>query len=63
MRKEIELRMLTYVETGLVPRMPTAILSTGIMTGAMLAFACGVILESVKRGQREIKRLLYLQHG
>jgi len=53
--------LLTYAETGLVPRLPTAILCTGIMIGAMLSFSCGVILESVKRGQREIKRLLYLQ--
>lgn len=55
--------LMVYMETGLVPRLPTAILCTGIMTGAMLAFTCGVVLESVKRGQREIKRLLYLQNG
>lgn len=53
--------LIDYLETGLVPRLPTAILCTGVMVGAMLAFTCGVILESVKRGQREIKRLLYLQ--
>ena len=50
-----------FLQTGLVPRMPTALLCTGIMIAALLAGACGVILNSVKRGQREIKRLLYLQ--
>lgn len=52
-----------YLRTGLVPRLPTALLCTGIMIAALLAGACGVILNSVKRGQREIKRLLYLQQG
>ena len=52
-----------YLATGLVPRMPTALLCTGIMLAALLAGACGVILQSVKQGQREIKRLLYLQQG
>jgi len=51
----------TYAETGLVPRLPTALVCTGIMIGAMLCFSCGVVIQSVKRGQREIKRLLYLQ--
>jgi hypothetical protein len=46
-----------------VPRMPTALLCTGVMLAALLAGGCGVILQSVKQGQREIKRLLYLQQG
>lgn len=50
-----------FAETGFVPRMPTAVLCTGTMVVAMLAATGGVVLESVKRGQREIKRLLYLQ--
>jgi len=52
---------LEYARTGLVPRMPTAVLCTGIMLSALMAFTCGVILHAVTRGQREIKRLLYLQ--
>jgi glycosyltransferase involved in cell wall biosynthesis len=52
-----------YLATGLVPRMPTALLCTGIMLAALLAGTCGVVLKAVKQGQREIKRLLYLQHG
>ncbi|MGQ0502702.1 MAG: glycosyltransferase family 2 protein [Panacagrimonas sp.] len=50
-----------FAQTGYVPRVPTAVLCTGTMVVAMLAATGGVVLESVKRGQREIKRLLYLQ--
>ena len=51
---------ITYLSTGLVPRMPTAILSTGLMILAFLAFYCGVILDTVVRGRREVRRLAYL---
>lgn len=51
---------LTYAQTGLVPRFPTAILATGLMLLAFLAFACGLILDTVTRGRRELKRLRYL---
>ncbi len=53
---------ITYVESGLVPRLPTAILSTGLMLTAFLAIACGFILDTVTRGRREMKRLAYLAH-
>jgi len=53
--------IIEYLHTGLVPRFPTAILSTGIMILAFLFFIAGVILETVTRGRQEIKRLLYLQ--
>lgn len=51
---------LTYLDTGLVPRFPTAILSTGLMLLAFLTLACGAILDTVTRGRRELKRLHYL---
>jgi glycosyltransferase involved in cell wall biosynthesis len=51
---------LTYERTGLVPRFPTAILATGIMLLAFLALSSGMILDSVTRGRREMKRLHYL---
>ena len=51
---------ITYVETGLVPRFPTAILATGLMILAFLSFACGLILDTVVRGRREVRRLFYL---
>jgi glycosyltransferase involved in cell wall biosynthesis len=51
----------TYRATGLVPRFPTAILSTGIMLLAFLSLGCGLILDTVTRGRRELKRLAYLQ--
>jgi len=54
--------VLTFLETGLVPRLPTAVLSTGLMILAFLAVACGLILETVTRGRRELKRLAYLTH-
>jgi glycosyltransferase involved in cell wall biosynthesis len=52
--------VLTYIETGLVPRFPTAILITGMMIVAFLSFAVGLILDTVVRGRREVRRLHYL---
>jgi len=52
--------VVTYVETGLVPRFPTAILITGLMIVAALSFAVGLILDTVVRGRREVRRLHYL---
>lgn len=51
---------LTYVEEGIVPRFPTAILSTGIMLVAVIALFSGLILDTVSRGRREAKLLRYL---
>ncbi len=50
----------TYVETGLVPRFPTAILATGLMILAFLNLFAGLILDTVVRGRREVRRLAYL---
>jgi len=50
----------TYLQTGLVPRLPTAVLATGIIMISFLSFACGLILDSVARGRKEAKRLAYL---
>lgn len=50
----------TYIQEGIVPRMPTAILSTGLMLLASLAVACGLVLDTVTRGRRELKLLSYL---
>ncbi|MGI8524786.1 MAG: glycosyltransferase family 2 protein [Pseudolabrys sp.] len=52
--------VITYVETGLVPRFPTAILSTGLMILAFLSVLAGVILDTVTRGRREVKLFAYL---
>lgn len=49
-----------YVDTGLVPRFPTAILSTGLMLLAFLSLAAGLILDTVTHGRRELKRMWYL---
>jgi glycosyltransferase involved in cell wall biosynthesis len=51
----------TYLETGLVPRFPTAILSTGLMLLSALSFFAGLILATVTRGRQESKALAYLQ--
>lgn len=50
----------TYLETGLVPRFPTAILVTGMVIVAMLCVFTGLILDTVTRGRREVRRLAYL---
>ncbi len=52
--------VVTYVQTGLVPRFPTAILATGLVIVAALSFMCGLILDTVVRGRREVRRLHYL---
>ncbi|MCW3835520.1 glycosyltransferase family 2 protein [Sphingomonas canadensis] len=50
----------TYLKTGLVPRFPTAILATGLMILAFLNYFTGLILDTVVRGRREVRRLAYL---
>lgn len=51
----------TWVETGLVPRLPTALLSVGLMLTAFLLLTIGLVLDSVSRGRVEQKRIWYLQ--
>ena len=53
--------VVTYMHTGLVPRFPTAILTTGLIILAALCFFAGLILDTVVRGRREVRRLAYLQ--
>ena len=53
--------VITYYQTGLVPRLPTAVLATGLMLLASLSTTCGLILDTVTRGRRELKRLRYLE--
>jgi len=52
--------VMDYMRTGLVPRLPTAVLATGLVLLAFLSTACGLILDSVSRGRKEFKRLRYL---
>ena len=52
--------LVTYLETGLVPRLPTAILSMGLMVVAFLSVAAGPFLDTVTRGRREAKLFAYL---
>jgi len=54
--------VITYAQTGLVPRFPTAILVTGLMILAALSALAGLILDTVVRGRREVRRLAYLAH-
>ena len=52
--------LVTFLDTGLVPRLPTAVLATGLMLLAFFTLACGAILDVVTLGRREVKRLNYL---
>lgn len=52
----------TYFATGLVPRLPTAVLATGIVLTGALSLMTGIILDTVTRGRRETRLLAYLQH-
>jgi len=54
--------VVTYLQTSLVPRFPTAILATGLIILAALSFFAGLILDTVVRGRREVRRLAYLAH-
>jgi glycosyltransferase involved in cell wall biosynthesis len=53
--------VMTYLDTGMVPRLPTAVLVTGLMILAALSFMCGLILDNVVLGRRELRRLAYLR--
>jgi len=50
----------TFLKTGQVPRLPTAVLATGLAILSFLSLACGLILDTVSRGRLEAKRLAYL---
>ena len=50
----------TYLQEGLVPRLPTALLATGLMLVSFLSIAVGLILDIVTRGRRGAKLIAYL---
>jgi hypothetical protein len=50
-----------FLETGTVPRLPTAVLCVGLVLSGTLSFLIGLILEMVSRTRLEMKRLCYLQ--
>jgi glycosyltransferase involved in cell wall biosynthesis len=52
--------VIEFLRTGLVPRLPTGVLATGLVILSFLAFTAGLILDSVTRGRKELKRLAYL---
>jgi hypothetical protein len=52
--------VITFLEEGRVPRLPTAVLSMGLMILAILSVSSGLVLDTVTRGRREIKLLAYL---
>ena len=54
--------LLTYLETGLVPRLPTAILSMGLVLVATVTAVCGLILDSLARMRVEAKRSVFLSY-
>lgn len=49
-----------YLLTGLVPRLPTAVLSAVLVLAGFLSLVCGLVLDTVTRGRREAKRIAYL---
>jgi glycosyltransferase involved in cell wall biosynthesis len=55
--------VVTYLEQGLVPRLPTAVLSMGLMILAVLSVSSGLVLDTVTRGRREMKLLAYLSQA
>ena len=55
--------VVTYLEQGIVPRLPTAVLSTGLMIVAVLSVSSGLVLDTVTRGRREMKFLAYLSQS
>jgi glycosyltransferase involved in cell wall biosynthesis len=55
--------VVTYLEQGIVPRLPTAVLSMGLMILAVLSVSSGLVLDTVTRGRREMKLLAYLSQA
>jgi len=55
--------VVTYLEQGIVPRLPTAVLAMGMMIVAVLSVSSGLVLDTVTRGRREMKLLAYLSHA
>jgi glycosyltransferase involved in cell wall biosynthesis len=55
--------IVTYLEQGIVPRLPTAVLSMGLMILAVLSMSSGLVLDTVTRGRREMKLLAYLSQA
>ncbi|HLI75783.1 MAG TPA: glycosyltransferase family 2 protein [Acidobacteriaceae bacterium] len=55
--------VIEFRRTHLVPRLPTGVLATGIMMLSFLSLVCGLILDSVSRGRKEIKQIAYLAAG
>jgi glycosyltransferase involved in cell wall biosynthesis len=55
--------VIAFLHTGLVRRLPTALLSTGLILIAALSFTTGLILDTVSRGRRENRMLAYLSHA
>ena len=51
---------ITYFQTGLVPRFPTAILATGLVLLSGIFMVSGLILDSVARSRLEQKRMWYV---
>ena len=52
--------LVTYLETGLVPRIPTAILSVALVLVGVLSIFAGLVLDMTTKTRREMKRLIYL---
>jgi glycosyltransferase involved in cell wall biosynthesis len=52
-----------FFESGLVPRLPTAVLASALVLAALLSFAVGLILNAITHSRRETKRLAYLAAG
>jgi glycosyltransferase involved in cell wall biosynthesis len=52
--------VITFMEEGVVPRLPTAVLSVGIMLVAVMSLFAGLALDTVSRGRREAKLMRYV---
>ncbi len=51
-----------FIDTGLVARLPTAILSTGLAVFSVVSLSIGLALESISRLRLEAKLLAYLKY-
>jgi hypothetical protein len=54
--------IIEFIETDKIQRLPTLLLSTGLMILSFLSLANGLILDTVTRSRRELKRLHYLSY-
>ena len=54
--------LVEYIKSGLVPRLPTAVLITGISICSVVCMLIGFVLDSIANAKKEARRQAYLRY-